>query len=706
VDVESKVVSIEYSREYVINYLKTIKLVYSLILKSYIRSSNSLKNPSIYRATNIAEVERIKSELFIDRMLAGTTDEHLALNKYAVLWNRPALINLKIDNNVPYIFLNDVLKNKKYDKDILIAPFTKIKDINLKEEKVIEKNSKVAKVYDIELEKQVLDELTYNERNGLYTYILENAYSIKRKIEECIGLEKENVANFENIRKLEQLLSKYENTIEEKETSKEYSDVERENDYDDIARINRELEEIKRTSTNLFELRKENIEFVNIWKRNIAVYMIAECREIEKKFEEAMHEEKNDISGNDNITNVSEDKYEDEDNSDELIDGLKINGEKVDLSEINDTDIKDDISDTDTVNSDIANSISNEVVENVVEDTKIVNSLDEEKEINEEYKKIIDESKENVDSAEQLLDNISKLISKQQNHAKIAGNIGASYSALNNAFEMKKAAEKLLELLQNLDLKIKAYCNENSDNINLMKVDRISKNNIEINTLFNYLNNPKIVASNVKATRFDEMAIIEENELKRCIAEKIREIRGEAELKKLRDDLDYIDEKGGFQKIIGIFTGDNKLDNIRREQIDIRQNAIRRTLSKKMNLAYNYSIHELMAEIKMFINENEDDELIEDDVLDLKAIADELKRNFVILESKVESIVEKKEGKNYPVDSKKMSRGEILEIDTYRFLNKYKYDLPDDDKKEPEYQDTMTSEITRIIEYINASNIL
>lgn len=64
-----------------------------------------------------------------------------------------------------------------------------------------------------------------------------------------------------------------------------------------------------------------------------------------------------------------------------------------------------------------------------------------------------------------------------------------------------------------------------------MKIEEFSKINLEIGTLFNYLNNPKIAIVNSKASRFDEMAIIEENELKRNIAEKIREICGEAELK-------------------------------------------------------------------------------------------------------------------------------------------------------------------------------
>ena len=223
----------------------------------------------------------------------------------------------------------------------------------------------------------------------------------------------------------------------------------------------------------------------------------------------------------------------------------------------------------------------------------------------------------------------------------------------------------------------------------------------------NYLNNPKIAIKNSNATRFDEMAIIEENELKKGIYERIINIRGEAELKKLKEDLEIIEDKSPIKKFFGIFTGRNKLDEFMIEQIEIRQKAIRRTLAKRLGLAYNYSVHEFMAEIKLFIDENEDDELVVDDVTDLKALEEELRRNFIILDSKVQSIIDEKIGRNLPLDRSKLSKAEVIEVETYRFLNKYGYDkASDNEKEEPKYQDTMASEISRIIEYINSSGIL
>lgn len=793
-EVENKVVSIIYNRESVIEYLKNIKLIYRLILKYYYSKKNKL-NKKIYRGTNLSEIERVKTELYIDRFLSATENENEAMNMYSVNWNRPACMNLILDEKIPYIYVKDILKDKKYKNEILIAPFTKIKYITELDEKKLEKNSKLLKVYDIELEKQELDELTDRERNGLYTYVLENAYSIKRKLEECIDLEKENVTNFENVRKLEQLLSKYETEIEEKELSQNYSDTDREEDYDNIERITRELNELKDTSTKLFEIRKENINFVNMWKRNIAVYMIAECREIEKAFEvvyanggiedvvenkveEIIEEVKAETKSEDlintfeevekcdatdlkkEIINTEENKFETkvldreefnkekeltlrdeterilkevskgiskeqvlnsrktklEQDTIELNTNLKLEESKIEKHEENVDEKKDtttELENANVLNTENKTETTEKVAEEIKEDpeeTRILKLVEEKIRIKENEDtmaaNVKKECDENVEAVEKLLENIKVLITKQQNHAKIAGNIGATYSALNNAFEMRKVSETLLDLVKNIKEKVNVISElENIEERNT-KLEKISKTNLEISTLMNYLNNPKIAARNSRATRFDEMAIIEENELKRRIAEKIREIRGEAELKKLKDDYEIIEDKGTFSRLLGIFTGQNKLDEFMLEQIEVRQTAIRRTLSKKLSLAYNYSIHELMAEISMFVSENEDDELVEDDVMDLKAMGEELKRNFVILETKVQSIVFEKEGRNLPLDSRKMSKMEIIEVETYRFLKKYGYDGSQITKDEPKYQDTMASEISRIVEYINSAGVL
>ena len=737
---------ISYDKETIIENIKCIKLVYKLILKEFYKSRKPLNE--FYRGTNLAEVERLKNEPFVDKFFIATTNREVAETEDATCWNRPASLKIRINEDVPHIFVKDVLEGDS--EEVIISPFTKVKSILLSEEKETD-NGKNLMIYDMEIEKQFLEELSERERNGLYTYILENCYSINRKLSECISLENENAVNYENIRKLEQLLANHEAIMEEKEASGKYPEKERNDDIDNLERIARELDDLKVLSTDLFEIRKEHINFINMWKRNVAVYMLAECREIEKQFEnmelptpteEVKEEIKEELKEevvekeNDNedsqatavVENVKDAVEEIEEAKEEIKEEVKEESEveKV-ISEIVDKvvseekakeEAKEDVT-QDTIKVDLRSAIKEGLNERK---TKIVEKIQEVKEdVKEKISKVVEtvkseiipedelyvrvkaESKDNIAATEKLLEDIKVLITKQQNHAKIAGNIGSQYSALNNAFEMRKVAETLDSLIKDIDSKIEELCKEKKTKEIAEELEKISKNNIEISTLINYLNNPKIAVKNTKVTRFEEMAIIEENELKRGIAEKIRDIRGEAELRKLNDDLEIIEEKGTFSRFIGIFTGQNKLDDFMIEQIEVRQRAIRRTLAKKLSLAHNYSIHELIAEIEMFIEDNEDDELVEDDVMDLKALGDELRRNYVIIDYKVNSIIEKREGKNLPLD-KKISKREIIEIETYRFLNKYGYDdSAPGFVEEPKYQDTMANEIARIVEYVNSS---
>ena len=588
-EIESKVITLSYDKESVITNLAMIKTIYELMQKVYYNRGKR-EGWALARGTNMAEIERLKNEPYIDKFLSTTADYKRAENEFSTVWQSPAVMYICGEANIPYIVVDDILGKKNENQEMIIAPFTRIKEIKEYKEIEMPNHVKTLRTYNVSLEKQELEQLSEEERNGLYQYIIEHADDIDKRLQECIILEKENRIHYENIRKLEQLLAKYEihsETMEEEGNPSQ--------------RITKQLDELKEIASALFRVRKNHMDVITNWKKNIAVYMMAECREIEIKYEAEAKilEEKRQEKLK---------KYEEE---------AKIKYEMV----------------------------KNETMDALLENVK-------------------QECKENVQAVEKLLENIKNLISKQQNHAKIAGNVGATYSALNNGFEMKKIAEMLQELLQRIALKVETLCEQEDKTLVEEKLNDIAKVNLQISTLINYLNNPKIATKNSHITRFDEMAIIEENELKRGIAERIRYIQGEAELKKLKDDLEMIDEKGAFSKFF--------------------------------------------AQIKMFINENNDDALVEEDIAELETLQEELKRNFVILDSKVDMIVEQKEGRNLPYEKKRMNKRELIEIETYRFLNKYGYDIQerDTEQNEPAYQDTMANEIARIVDYINSSNIL
>lgn len=620
-----------YDRESVRINLDVMIRMYEIMLKSYYSKANSAW--SFVYGTTLAETEKLKNEIYIDYFLHATENNEIDM---------PAIINFAGDSDVPYINIDEALKIETNTPEILIAPFTKIKEFKETQGIQVGDDRKLP-IYSVTLEKQDLQELTFEEKEAVYNYILTSADVVNQKLQESINYDQDTLNNNENIRKLEQLLSKYELEIKKKVDFKDYPESEQLADKADIERIKSELSDLQDSNSNIFEEKKMAVDFITKWKKNIAVYVMAEFKELEIRYEAERKVLKENYS-------EKMKRYEEE---------AKEKHEK----------LKD---------------------ESLEEIAKAVNK----------------ECDENIILAKRLIEDIKKLISKQQNHAKIAGNIGATYSALNNAFDMKKVAETLLDKVTAIKGKAKELC-ETEDRDSLSeKLLNISEVNLQIGTLINYLNNPKSSVGQAKITRFEEMTIIEENELKRGIAETILNVRGEAELKKLKEDLEILEEKGAFKRFIGFFTGSNKLDEVKEEQIEIRQKAIRKTLSQKMSLVYNYSIHELVAEIQMFLDDNEDDELVEEDMYILQNMENELRRNFIISDSKVQDIIEQRENRNLPVEAKRITKRELIEIETYRFLNKYGYDRRNEDEDNNQYKDTMQSEIARIVDYINSSEIL
>ena len=771
--VENKSVSLSFDKDSVIRNLDTIKTIYEIMMKVYY-TNNRKEGWAFTRGTNLAEIDRLKNEVYIDKFLSSTTNEEKAKRDFSAVWNKPALMYVCGDSSIPFISVKEVLKDSNFSDEVIIAPFTIIKNIQDAGEVSIPGTSKTIKTYNITLEKQNLQQLSEEDREGLYNYIIDSADSINYKLRRCLELEKENLDNYENIRKLEQLLSRYDSIIEEKEESKDYSESERKADLDDINRINKELDELKSIATDVFEDRKDIIEFITDWKKNIAVYMMAVCREIEIEYqaayevkekyknlpdaeedeEEKVEENKEEVAEeNPEAAEVVEEKeeteevkpeeVEEEPTKEELEEKFEEAKEKVEeekaarpsykteIEDISENDIK--VNKVEFNNSvkfdDEISKMATQVVEKIEEGTVVneepnkekVKTVEDykaefEKEIIEdeeaEFQKSFDEAKaiveENIVLADKLVDDIEALIAKQQNHAKVAENLGATYKSLNNAFDMKRAALHLCEMNREIKLKIMAIAELNDKKEAINKLKTSTSINTQINTLINYLNNPQIATRNEKIKRFDEIAIIEENELKRGILERVRDIMGEAELKKLKDDAEEIESRPPYQKLVGLLTGRNKLDEFVLEQIDIRQKAIRRSLSLKLSLVKNYSIHEIIALIRMFIEDNFDDELVEDEVVTLESFENELKRNFIVSDSKVMEIVNEREGRNLPLDGKKrLTKRDQIEIDTYRFLNKYGYDvLNDDSENEPEYQDTIGREINRITDYIDSSMIM
>jgi len=635
-DEQNEGVEISYDKSSVVNYIETIKKVYKAMLKYYLGKGKK-EDWAFTRNATISEIEKFKTEPFIDRFII--TNINKDVNQEMAIGNNQVVMYISGEENIPYIILNDVLKDDS--KDVLISLFTKVSNIN--ENTKIKLKEKTISTYTVKLEKQELEEMSENDNIALYNYIISNSDLVNTTLSNTVRLEKENVYNYESIREIEKQVSDMELEINRKEMNGNYSESNKNLDNIELKELKEKLEVFKNHSAEIFSSIKDNNKFITEWKKNVTVYLMDECSKIERQVIEEMK----------NYNNMAEKEVEE---FKEYAKNKKENLEK-------------------------------ENFDNVLKEVKA-------------------ECQDNITMYNKLMKDINRLINRQQNFAKIAGNLGATYSALNNAFDIKKKAEELGSLINTIKLKVDSIGTlEISDESN-NKLLKISEVNNQIGILMNYLNNPKTAVAKSKMNRFDEMIVVEENELKRDIAKAILDIRGEAELKKLRDDTNIIEDKSPFMRFLGIFTGQNKLDEFMLEQIELRQNSIKKTLSKKLRLDYNYSVHEFIAEIRMFIKDNEDDDLVLEDVSELREFEREIAKNFIIIESKVQDIINEKESKNMPLDTR-ITKKELIEIETYRFLNKYGYDLGE--KQEPEeviYADTTLQEIGRIIEYINTSKIL
>ncbi len=630
-------IKINYEKENVVKYLETVKKIYEIMLNSYLRKGVK-KDWKYYMVSNISDIQKLKNEPYIDKFLLLNSEE-LLNKKDLILTNNQVIVKVIGDKNIPYINLSEVLEDD--NDEILVSLFTKQKQI--KESNNIKINNKDVRTYELKIEKQELQEMGKDDKIALYNYIISKSDFVNSALMSSADLERENSTIFEEIRDLEKQISDLDTEVNNRELEGNYGDAQKEIDDINLDKLNKRLENLKTRSTEIFEEIKKNTKNITDWKKNITVYLMAECSDIKKDILNKMKKE-NDIE----------------------------------IERVKNYEIKERMKNED---------LKKEKFENIVKEVK-------------------SECMDNEVLVKRLIGDINKLINRQQYFAKIAGKMGASYSALNNAFEMKKNTEELEELIDKIKFKVEEFENSGESDKTSKELLKISEVNNQITILINYLNNPKTIAVKQKINRFDEMIVVEENELKRNIAKAILDVMGEAELKKLRDDTRIIEDKGFLSRFLGIFTGKNKLDEFMLEQIEIRQNSIKKTLSKRLRLDYNYSIHELLAEIRMFIKDNEDDELVAEDILVLKDIENEIKKNFVIIESKVNDIIEEKEDKNLPIGTK-LSKRELIEIETYRFLNKYGYDIGDKvEPKEPVYVDTTAKEIARISEYINTSDIL
>lgn len=364
------------------------------------------------------------------------------------------------------------------------------------------------------------------------------------------------------------------------------------------------------------------------------------------------------------------------------------------------------------------------------------------------YKDIFDSMKYNIEKVEALLENTEDLIKAQQKFALIAAETGAKYSSVIDGFGIRNEAFKLKEILKkdltsfeekyyyrvtqntkdknkekekvekakdekktkkdNKDKSIKEKSEKEEKNADpkIMRISTKELTNIldtsnQISIFLNMLFNPKMAKPNTKINRFEELILLEENELKRKIFTYAKYLISEGNLDILEDEIDIIESRSSIKKLLDFISGKNKIESYYISRLEDTIDKIIELSYKDLKTDKNYRIHDIIAEIMMFKSENNDDEILEDIIKKLSKLELSIAKNFEINESKVLEVISDKKNISYPVAGKITKKDEI-DIEIESLIRKYEYD-DNIFVDEAKYEDTTKNEIQKIVDYAKIS---
>ena len=305
-----------------------------------------------------------------------------------------------------------------------------------------------------------------------------------------------------------------------------------------------------------------------------------------------------------------------------------------------------------------------------------------------------------------MVEDILDLIKKQQKYAKIGAETNSKYSSLIDGFKIKQEAEKLKKILTDMYSEFKEYyfnkLNKKIPNLEYeRKLSKLLEIGEKVEVFLNYIYNPKNAKQRTDLNRFDELILIEENEIKRKITKEVDTIIANANLIIIDEEIDTIETKKVLEKLFDIIIGKRKKDKERIIKLEELAEEVDAKLRQTYTINRNYKIHDVLAKIMIFKSENIGDELVKDLVDKITIIEKAIAKNFVISEETVLKKIEELKMLKLPVVIDKDSENDI-EYELALIRHKYEYDNIYDEE-EVKYVDTTANEIKQIIEYIKLS---
>ncbi len=312
----------------------------------------------------------------------------------------------------------------------------------------------------------------------------------------------------------------------------------------------------------------------------------------------------------------------------------------------------------------------------------------------------------NKNKSDKMVEDISDLIKKQQKYAKIGAETNSKYSSLIDGFKIKQEVEKLRKILSDMYFEFKEYYfNKLNKKIPNLEYERKLPKKLEVaekvEVFLNYIYNPKNSKQRTDINRFDELILIEENEIKRRITKEVDSIIANANLIIIDEEIDTIETKRVLEKLFDIIIGKRKKDKERVIKLEELAEEVDAKLRQSYTINRNYKIHDVLAKIMIFKSENIGDELVKDLVDKITVIEKAIAKNFVISEESVLKKIDELKMLKLPVVIEKDTENDV-EYELALLRHKYEYDNIYNEE-EVKYVDTTANEIKQIIEYIKLS---
>lgn len=346
----------------------------------------------------------------------------------------------------------------------------------------------------------------------------------------------------------------------------------------------------------------------------------------------------------------------------------------------------------------IDQKISKQTVEEIeeVNDLEIIKYMDVEKAL-----------RQNLNRISKIIDDVDSLIRKQQKFAKIGAETSVKYSAIVDAFKIKEESVKLKKEIKKMyDDFEKFYFNKVNKKVTdekyEKKLGKILEAAIQVQNFLNAIYNPRTAKKRTNIDRFDELVMIEENELKRVICKTVENTIAEGNLLIIDDEVNKIENKPAYKKILDLITGNRKAEEYRQIKLEDATEDIQKKLEQVYTINSNYKIHDILAELMIFKAENIEDEMVEIYTSKLAEMEKGIGKNFVIDEDKVLEKIYELKTLNLPINIENATKEEEIDMEISLLYKKYGYiDIPEE--AEVKYIDNTAEEIKQISDYIKVS---